>query len=220
MKEWNRMGIVLLCAAAVAAPPLMSAQAGGSMPSSPSTPASPSSTPGMSGMSDATTSTATGDPATQEMKDRLFVQKAAEGGMAEIQFGQLAAQKGGSDEVKQFGQRMVSDHTMLNEGMKPVAEQLGAKAPTKLNKKDQAEYDKLNALSGADFDKEYLSSMVKDHKQDLQEFQMEGSMTQNPNLKAALDKSIPVIQQHLQMVSQIANEKGVPTGKSGRPAGN
>ena len=59
------------------------------------------------------------------MQDKAFLHKAAAGGMAEIQLGQLAEQKGNSPEVKQFGQKMVEDHSRLNDQMKPLAEQLG-----------------------------------------------------------------------------------------------
>ena len=86
------------------------------------------------------------------MQDKMFLQKASEGGMAEVQLGQLAAQKGNSAEVKQFGQKMVEDHTRLNEQMKPIADTLGVNAPKHLNKVDQAEYDKLSSLSGDAFD--------------------------------------------------------------------
>ena len=99
--------------------------------------------------------------------DKMFLKKASMGGYAEVQLGQLAAQKGNSDEVKKFGQKMVDDHTALNDQMKPFAEAAGLQPPTKLSPKDQAEYDKLNGLSGDDFDKEYLAYMVKDHHIDL-----------------------------------------------------
>src|ERR1700691_3689939 len=78
-----------------------------------------------------------------QMQDKMFLHKASEGGMAEVQLGQLAAQKSSSAEVKQCGQQMVEDHTRLNEQMKPIADTLGVDAPKHLNKVDQGEYDKL-----------------------------------------------------------------------------
>ena len=70
---------------------------------------------------------------------------------------------------------MVDDHTKLNQEMAEVADSIGLKLPRKMDKDDQAEYDKLNSLSGEEFDKEYITYMVKDHHEDLREFRMDSS---------------------------------------------
>jgi putative membrane protein len=140
----------------------------------------------------------------------MFLHKAAAGGYAEVQFGQLAVQKGSSDEVKKFGQKMVDDHTALNDQMKPFLDAAGLQPPTKLSPKDQAEYDKLNGLSGDAFDKEYLASMVKDHHEDLREFRKEQSTTADASLKDAVTKGTAVIRDHTEMVDKLAKDKGVP----------
>ena len=145
----------------------------------------------------------------QMMKDKIFLRKAAEGGMAEVKLGQLATQKAGSQDVKDFGSRMVTDHTELNNEMKPIADSLGVMLPKKLNTKDQAEYEKLNGLSGNDFDTEYVTFMVKDHHEDLREFRMEAASTTDPNLKTAVDRGAKVIREHLSMVTGLAKEKGI-----------
>ena len=101
------------------------------------------------------------------MQDKEFVHAALQGGMAEVQLGQLAAEKGSSDDVKQFGQKMVADHTKLGDQMKLIAAQLGVKAPDGPSKKDKELYTKLQGLSGKDFDDAYIVAMVKDHKKDV-----------------------------------------------------
>ena len=151
----------------------------------------------------------------QTVRDRMFLRKAAEGGMAEVQLGQLAAQKGSSDDVKAFGQKMVTDHTQLNNDIKPIADQMGVMLPKKLKKDDQAEYDKLSAMAGEDFDKEYLTFMVKDHHADLREFRQEDMAVQDPTLKAAVDKGLGVIREHTQMVDKLAKDKGIPVPQRG-----
>lgn len=211
--NFSRIGVI--CMATLAAPCFMIAQAGspGNQPGQ-QLPQQPGGTPGAGTPGAMPGPSAGGDP-TVQMKDKLFLRTAAEGGMAEVQMGQLAAQKGGSDEVKQFGQKMVDDHTMLNNAMKPIADSMGVRAPTKLNKKDQQEFDKLNGLSGDAFDKEYLTFMSKDHHNDLKEFKEEDMTAGDPSLKAAVDKGIQVIQQHTMMVDQLAKSKGaVVSGKS------
>jgi putative membrane protein len=156
-----------------------------------------------------------------QLQDKVFLQKASEGGMAEVQLGQLAAQKGNSAEVKEFGQKMVEDHTRLNEQMKPIAGTLGLNAPKHLNKADQAEYEKLSNLSGDAFDQEYITDMVKDHRKDLHEFRREETATSNPDLKQAVSQAEQVISQHLSMIQSIAQQKGiqVPAGHHGKDNG-
>jgi putative membrane protein len=152
------------------------------------------------------------DP-TAGMQDKAFVHNAMEGGMAEVELGQLAAQKGSSDDVKQFGQKMVDDHTKLNDQMKPIAQQLGINPPEKLSKKDRALQDHLQSLSGSQFDNAYIEAMVKDHKKDLDDFKNEAQQTQNQQLQQAVQQGGQVIAQHLQMIEQIAQAHNVSTGK-------
>ncbi len=151
----------------------------------------------------------------QMMKDKIFLRKAAEGGMAEVQLGQLASEKASSQEVKDFGAKMVTDHTDLNNEMKPIAESMGVMLPKKLGQKDQAEYDKLNGLSGNDFDTEYLTYMVKDHHDDLREFRMELASTTDPTLKTAVEKGAKVIREHAHMLDSLAKSKGVAVPSRG-----
>ena len=155
----------------------------------------------------------------QAMEDKIFLRKAAEGGIAEVKLGQLAAQKGSSDEVKAFGQKMVDDHTKLNNDMAQVADSLGVMLPKSMNKEDQTEYDKLNGLSGNDFDVEYLSFMVKDHHKDLHEFRMEAASHADPALRDEVVKAEGVIHDHTVMVDKIARAKGIPIPAHGhKPA--
>jgi putative membrane protein len=151
----------------------------------------------------------------QIMQDKMFLRKAAEGGIAEVKLGQLAAQKGSSDDVKAFGQKMVDDHTKLNLEMAQVADSMGVMLPKSMNKEDQAEYDKLNALSGNDFDIEYLSFMVKDHHKDLHEFRMEAASPTDPALHNEVVKAQSVIHDHTVMVDKLARAKGIPVPAHG-----
>ena len=156
----------------------------------------------------------------QEMKDKMFLHKAAEGGLAQVQFGKLAAEKGGSQEVKDLGQKMVDDHAKLDSDITSVADSMGVMLPKKMAKGDQAEYDKLSGMSGDDFDKEYLAYMVKGHHEDLREFRIESIETSDPTLKAVVDKGAVVVREHMVMVDKLARAKGVSTpGRSpGKPA--
>ncbi len=105
---------------------------------------------------------------------------------------------------------MVDDHTALNNDMAPIADSMGLRTPKTISKEDQAEYDKLSGLSGNDFDIEYLTAMVKDHHKDLREFRMEAADTQDPTLKATVEKGEKVIREHTMMVDKLARDRGIP----------
>lgn len=141
--------------------------------------------------------------------DKMFVKKALQGGMAEVQLGQLTLQKSNNDQVKQFAQHMIDDHTKLGEQMKPVAQQLGVNPPDGPSKKDKSTMAKLQALSGPAYDQAYITDMVKDHKQDLSDFKTEASSGQDPTVKDAASQGSKVIAQHLQMAQQLAKDQNV-----------
>jgi putative membrane protein len=143
--------------------------------------------------------------------DRMFVTKAMQGSMAEVQLGQLTLQKSNNQQVKEFAQRMIDDHTKLNEQMKPVAQQLGVAPPNQVSKNDRKTMAKLQALSGPAYDQAYIKDMVKDHKQDLNDFQMEASSGQDQTVKDAATQGSKVIAQHLQMAQQMAKDQSVPS---------
>jgi putative membrane protein len=204
---------VLIVGAALFSPVLLVAQSDPmSPPATQTQPNRPQQFPSSSSAQDSAPNS--GDVG-QIMKDKIFLRKAAQGGMAEVKLGQLAAQKGSSEDVKAFGQRMVDDHTKLNNDMAPIADSMGVRVPKDLSKDDQAEYDKLSGLSGDDFDMEYLSFMVKDHHKDQREFRQEAASTTDPTLQAAVANGAKVIHEHTVMVDKLAREKGVPMPQHG-----
>ncbi len=153
-------------------------------------------------------------------KDKMFLKKASEGGMAEVKLGELASQKASSPDVKSFGQKMVDDHTAINNQMKPIAERMGVTPPTSLSAKDEALYDRLNGMSGTDFDKAYVKAMVADHHEDLKEFTAEMTSTRDTELKAAVTQGRDVIRQHTTMADGLAKSHGAMRGMKHNAACN
>jgi putative membrane protein len=140
--------------------------------------------------------------------DAIFAMKAAQGGMAEVQLGQLAAQKGTSSDVKSFGQMMVDDHSKANDNLKSVASQESMTLPTSLDAKDEALYTKLQNESGPKFDRDYVRAMVKDHQEDVKEFQKEANDGHDPKVKNFASQTLPVLHEHLQKIQSIQSEIG------------
>lgn len=140
--------------------------------------------------------------------DAKFATKAAQGGMAEVQLGQLAAQKASNPDVKAFGQQMVDDHSKANDQLKAVAAKENMTLPNTLDAKDQELYTKLQGMSGADFDKSYVKAMVKDHQEDVKEFQKEADKGKDPEIKNFASQTLPVLQQHLSKIESIQSSLG------------
>ncbi len=135
-------------------------------------------------------------------EDHNFAVRAAQGGMAEVKLGQLAQQRAESPAVKEFGSRMVTDHTRLNDKLKTIAEKDGIPLPAGLTAKDQATYDRLSKLSGAAFDRAYLRDMVTDHRADIAEFKRQGDHGFNPAMKDFANQALPTLQEHLKLAEQ------------------
>ncbi len=136
--------------------------------------------------------------------DRHFMDKAAQGGMAEVELGQLAEQNAGSQEVKDFGKRMVTDHSNANDALKELAAQQDVKLPTTLDAHDQWTKNELSKLHGEAFDKAYMRDMVTDHKKDVAEFKHESAAAHDPGLKSWVSDTLPTLESHLQAAEKIA----------------
>jgi putative membrane protein len=139
--------------------------------------------------------------------DTTFVQKAAQGGIAEVELGQLAAQKASSDDVKKFGQKMVDDHSKTNDELKQLAAQEHIDLPQQMTAKDKATKARLEKLSGARFDRVYMYNIVKDHEKDVAEFERESQMAKDPALKGFAQQTLPTLREHLQEAQKIAPQQ-------------
>lgn len=135
--------------------------------------------------------------------DRSFLEKAAVGGKAEVELGQLALQKAQNEQVKQFAQRMVTDHSQANSELVSMGDKMSLTLPTELDKEHQDTKNKLSKLNGAKFDKEYMKAMVDDHQKDVNDFQKESNNAINSDVKAFASKTLPTLQQHLDLAKSI-----------------
>jgi putative membrane protein len=140
--------------------------------------------------------------------DQHFVMEAYEGGMAEVALGQLATEKASNPKVKEFGQRMVTDHGKANDELKTLAASKNITLPTKLSAKNQATKDRLSKLSGSAFDHAYINDMVKDHQADSAAFHKAANTAQDPDIKAWATKTGAVVDEHLKMAQDIQKELG------------
>ena len=139
--------------------------------------------------------------------DREFVAKAAQGGMMEVAAGKLAAQRGLDPAVKEFGQRMVTDHTAANAQLKSLAEGKQLVLPDSMSEDQSAALGKLEALNGRDFDQTYSRMMVKDHIEDIGEFEKEVKKGQDTDVKSFAQNTLPTLRHHLTLASKLHSQE-------------
>lgn len=148
-----------------------------------------------------------------DSKEAGFIKKAAKGGKMEIKMGKLAAENGQNSQVKRFGQTLQQDHSKANQELMQVAQTLGVTLPTASDrdehKDDDRSMDKLSDKTGAEFDKAFAESALKHHQKDITEYQEALQDAKNPQLKAYIQKTLPVLHRHLQTAHSIAKDVGV-----------
>lgn len=135
--------------------------------------------------------------------DKKFLATASQSDVNEIKLSQLAEEKATNPAVKAFAKKMVAEHTKMSNSMKPFAEEWGLTAPTDMDDDHKQEYSKLNGLSGADFDKEYIDQMVTDHTKALDLFTDEAKDTKDMKFRAAVIKGKTMVAAHKNMAYDL-----------------
>lgn len=135
--------------------------------------------------------------------DQKFVMDAAQGGMLEVELGKLAARKGQSSRVKEFGEAMIKDHTKVNDELKAIAGKKAIALPGNLNAAKKQQYDSLANMSGEKFDMLYMNMMIASHEQTIGLFQTESNKGQDADLKKWADSKIPALKHHLNMAKLL-----------------
>src|SRR5207248_5959538 len=118
------------------------------------------------------------------------------------------ADKASSDQVKQFGQRMVTDHSKANDELKSLAEKKNITLPTDIDPQDKATHDRLSKLSGAAFDRAYMQHMLADHRKDVNEFKRESTTGKDPDVKTWASKTLPTLEDHLKLAEDTTKAVG------------
>lgn len=153
--------------------------------------------------------------------DQTFVKKATMGSLAEIQAGQLAAQKSRDPAVQEFGRWMQADYSMANVLLKQAAQSDNIQVPTSPNPVQTREIQDLQKMSGQQFDQKYINDEVTNHQQTLKLFQNEANAGQNQNLKAFAKDNLPGVQARLQEAQALSSQMSshrTASGASGSAA--
>jgi putative membrane protein len=133
-----------------------------------------------------------------------FLKKAAEGGMAEVQTGTVAREKGTDASVKSFASMMVNDHTGANAEVKNLASKKNVTLPADLPADKKEKSNELNQKSGKAFDKAYMDMMVKDHKATIDLFEKAQKDAQDQEVKSFITATLPKLKTHLDSAQAIS----------------
>lgn len=145
-----------------------------------------------------------------DRKEAKALKDLADADLAEMAAGKIGAEKGQSQDVKRFGQKMQDDHGANLSELKALAQSKGVDLPAQPSKKHQAEAKKLQSASR--FDQAYMDHMVKDHKTDVKKLSDATKSAKDPEVKAFLEKTRDAVQGHLQIAQQL--DQLVKGGKS------
>lgn len=133
-------------------------------------------------------------------KDKSFMTNAAEAGHAEIEASKIALEKSSNQAVKDYAQKMIDQHTTVDEQLKQLASSKDVTLPAEPSMAQRAKIAILEKLKGNTFDKRYASMIgVSAHEDAVKLFQKSSKEAQDPDVKTFAAKTLPGLQEHLQM---------------------
>lgn len=144
-------------------------------------------------------------------RDAQFLREAAQGGVAEVRMGRLAMRMGRNNSVRQFGRRMVEDHSAANQELIDIATTEGVRVPRTPGPQHMAMMSRLQRLSGPAFDRAYMAEMVRDHRKDVAAFANEARNGSGRDVREFARRTLPTLREHLRMAVEIARSVGAPT---------
>jgi putative membrane protein len=148
--------------------------------------------------------------------DRRFLEEAVELGAAEVQSAQLALQRSGNERIRDFAEHMVDEHGSSNEQLIRIARDAGVSPPSDTNPQRTHLLDRLNRLSGAEFDRAFIAMQVEMHREALELFERQAREGQHAELRTIADEKVPLLREHLQ--SAQALQPGQRGGAGTAPA--
>lgn len=152
--------------------------------------------------------------------DARHLKNLAETHLAEIEAGKLAAQKATSADVKKFAQEMIDGHTRQLQELRKLAQAKAVELPAKADPRHQRALEKLQGLSGPDFDRRYIRMQVRDHRDAQKLAERTAKRAADAGVKSAAQKAAPEIEHHLKMAQELAAstkaERRAASGRTGR----
>ena len=146
-------------------------------------------------------------PASAQQADQTnFLADVIRGNVAEVKLGQLAAERGQSQQVREYGDMLKKDHTKSLEKASSLANEIGVPASSELTDRQRKQFESLQKLSGDEFDTTFLSQMVREHQTDIAKFSAQAQNGSDPEVMAFAQETLPTLQAHLQHAQSIQSD--------------
>jgi putative membrane protein len=159
---------------------------------------------GSSGSQSSTEATTDASKAQVAAEDMQFMKDAAQGGMAEVKMGELATSNGESQPVKALAKKLVTDHGKVNEELKQLATRKSVMLPDAVSEQQKTMLQHLSSLKGSEFDAAFKQHAVENHQKSIEKFKAAAEKAKDADLKAFAAKTLPVLQQHLDLAKQLS----------------
>jgi putative membrane protein len=150
------------------------------------------------------TATGAATPAAADSHAAQFLTDAIQASNAEIKAGQAAVDMGSSQGVKDYGQMLIDDHTKANEQAKQLAMTMNVPVPTGTTPEADSELSMMTSMSGAGFDKDFLSAMIKDHQKAIDMFQQEADSSDPATVTDFAKQTLPTLKKHLETAQSLS----------------
>jgi putative membrane protein len=158
------------------------------------------------------------EPTAAALADTAYIRQAIRGNFLEVALGRLAESRAADSDVKEFGQRMISDHNSMNEQWSTLARNTGMRIDLTVDPAGKQSIERLEDLSDAEFDQAYMADVIRQHEQDLAAFQRMAASARSPEVRQLANSGVPAIREHLALAQQVGSRVGVST-TAGRTGG-
>jgi len=147
----------------------------------------------------------------QKLDDQevVFLQKAAQGQLAEIALGTLARKKASHKDVKEFGAEISEDHQYASQEVKELSASEGIYLPVQLDGEHKKQQQRLSHLSGKEFDAAFVAYLLKNHRRDLKEFEKNTAVLRNEKVRQWAEGILPILTVHLKKAERMAETLGL-----------
>jgi putative membrane protein len=159
----------------------------------------------------ATTAAAKNSANADVKADSRFIREFTADNMLEASLGKLAEQKAENSAVKQFGQRMDTDHNKIQNDWLNMATKNGLTVRPAMGEHHRAKLTQLQKLSGKAFDQAYMTTSIRDHKDDIDYFQKQGEAAHSSPVRDLVASTLPTLQDHLKQAKEIGAQVGADT---------
>ncbi len=146
--------------------------------------------------------------------EKDFVMDAARWNDMEVKLTDLATQKASNSDVKRFNERLVTDHNQANQWLRQLTTTLNIALPQDLEPEQRNEISRLDNLTGKEFDREFIKTIINTHTKELSEYERAATQATSPEVKQFAAQMLPTLREHMKMAREVAGKVGVKLPQS------